>query len=75
MKQSSINLQDRDAERNVLGSIMHYRKAIDDVREIITVDCFTTELHCNMYNASIALNDNGDTIDIITVTNELRKRG
>jgi replicative DNA helicase len=69
------NLYDVDVERNVIGSILSYAKALDDVRGLLCVDSFFEVLHQNIYTAALNISGKGDRVDIISVTDELRRMG
>ena len=75
METSSFTLADIDIEKNVIGSIMSYRKALEDVRDILSEECFTVELHRNIFNASRQIYQKGNEVDIISVTTHLRSSG
>ena len=63
-----------DLEEAVLGAIMLEKEAIDFVMGILTPESFYKEAHQKIYRAIIALSQNLQPVDILTVTEELKKR-
>ena len=63
-----------EAERIVLGSIMSDRNALDEARDLLSPDCFYTRLNREIYEAIAAIDAMGDSPDIVTVANEMRRR-
>lgn len=67
---------DLSAERQVLGSMMWSTDAIDDVTAVLTGGRdFYRPGHETIYDAMLALYENGKPVDPLTVTDELRRRG
>ena len=64
-----------DAERSVLGSMMVDKNALFDVLEILSPDDFYTQKHREIFDAAQDLNRKFVNVDIVTVSEELRKRG
>ncbi len=64
-----------DAERFVLGSIMIQESAYVQVAGILEADDFSLEKHRRIFNRMGELQDRGDTIDRVTLANELMKHG
>ncbi len=60
-----------ETENLVLGTIMGDRGALDEVREIITEDCFYHNFNRMVYRTIIALDKAGKRPDMIAVRNEL----
>ncbi len=67
--------QEIEMEAAVLGAIMVERKAINQVIEILTPDCFYKHEHMLIYEAILLLSKDFKSIDILTVTTILRKNG
>ncbi len=63
-----------ELEEAVLGAIMMEKNAIVEVMDILTPDSFYKEEHQKIFQAIIDLSSNDKAIDILTVTEELRKR-
>ena len=64
---------DIDCEVAVLGGCMIFKDAILDVIEILHPDCFYKEIHKTIFQAMINLLRENNPIDVISVTQELRK--
>lgn len=63
-----------DAEQSVLGSILLDKDAIVVVSEIIKSEDFYKDAHKEIYEAIIELYRRSDPIDLITLTEELKKK-
>ncbi|MCE5195232.1 MAG: replicative DNA helicase [Nitrospiraceae bacterium] len=66
--------QNIDAEQSVLGAIMVENDSLSKAIEIITREDFYKDSHKKIFDAMIQLYEKSEPIDIITVTDELRKR-
>ncbi|MEI2699383.1 MAG: DnaB-like helicase N-terminal domain-containing protein [Microthrixaceae bacterium] len=64
-----------DAEMNVIGSMMIDRTAVTKAIEILEPDSFYHEKHKKIYDAILGLFERGVGIDILTLSEELRRRG
>lgn len=64
-----------ELEEAVLGAIMLEKGLFQRVTEIINQDCFSDMKTKYIFIAMTNLNDANSVIDILTVTNELRKMG
>ena len=64
-----------DAERMVLGAIMLEREAIGRALEILDSEAFYRGAHRRIYQCVLSLYDRGEAADVVTVANELNKRG
>ena len=62
-----------ESEQSILGSILLDKDAIITVSEIIKPEDFYKEAHRIIYEAMIALSNKGEPIDLITLTEELKK--
>ncbi len=67
--------QNIEAEQSVLGGILIENEAINRVMEILTPEDFYREAHRKIYHALIELSERDEPADLITTTNELRKKG
>jgi replicative DNA helicase len=67
--------QARDFEEAVLGAIMIEEKAIDDVIEFLREDAFYVDAHQRIYKAIKQLYLSEAPIDLLTVTEQLKKNG
>jgi len=63
-----------DLEEAVLGAIMLEKDAVIAVLDILKPESFYKEAHQKMYQAIIDLSTRQEPIDILTVTEELKKR-
>ena len=64
-----------ESERAVLGAIILDHKAIFPAAEILTVEDFYLEDHREIFRAMLALAEDETSIDLITLREELRRRG
>jgi len=62
-----------DLEEAVLGALMLEKNAILDVLDILKPESFYKEEHLKIYRAIVSLSMHEKAIDILTVTEELRK--
>lgn len=65
---------DLEIEKMVLGSIISYSTAMNDVRDIINEDCFYDKFNADVFRAIKDLDDRGISIDMMQVNNELLKK-
>jgi replicative DNA helicase len=64
-----------DAERSVLGAILLDNNALNAAVEHLRADDFFLDQHRRVYTQMIALGDNQQAIDLITLTEELHRKG
>lgn len=64
-----------DLEEAVLGAMMLEKGAINDAIDILKPDSFYKESHQKIYSVISELFGDSEPIDILTVTNRLRKKG
>ena len=64
-----------DAERSVLGSAMLNKDALFDVIEIVSPDDFYNKANQEIFSTMRDMYNAGKACDIVTVTEELKKRG
>jgi len=67
--------QNMEAEQSVLGGILIENEAINRVTEILAPEDFYRDAHRKIFNALIDLSERNEPADLITMTNELRKKG
>ncbi|MDN5345296.1 MAG: replicative helicase [Clostridia bacterium] len=67
--------QSLEAEQSVLGAIMLDREALLSVLETLKVEDFYREAHRLIYRAILDLNERSEAVDLLTVTEELRRQG
>ena len=63
-----------ELEEAVLGAIMLEKSAFDTASELINADVFYDHRHQRIYSAMMSLQQKRMPIDLLTVTEELRKR-
>lgn len=68
-------LRDEECERVVLGSMMSNNYDMEQLRHILTPECFYTPLHHDIYLAIMAVDSRGDRPDMIIVNAELARQG
>ena len=64
-----------EAEQSVLGSMLIDREAVVAVSNLLRAEDFYAEKHAILFDVMITLFMRGEPIDLITVQDELRKRG
>jgi replicative DNA helicase len=67
--------QATDLEEAVLGALMLDKEALTDVIDILKKESFYKEDHQAIYEAILDLFQKSEPIDILTVTQELKKKG
>ena len=65
--------QNIEAEQAVLGAMLIKKEAIIEVQEILRPDDFYRETHRIIYEAMVRLQNNDEAVDLVTLTEELRK--
>ena len=64
-----------DAERAVLGAMMLEKEAIGQAIEVLDEEAFYRQAHKRIFMVITHLYDKGEEVDLLTVGEELRKRG
>ncbi|MGY6648429.1 replicative DNA helicase [Wenyingzhuangia sp. IMCC45574] len=75
LAQGKIPPQAVDMEEAALGAMMIDKKGIDAVIDILHADAFYKEQHQAIYEAIHTLFQNSEPIDLLTVSNQLKKDG
>jgi replicative DNA helicase len=75
MPEDKIPPQDLIAEQSVIGSMLLDKNAIVRVVEILHPDSFYRDAHRFIYEIILELFDRGEPVDLVTVTDSLRKSG
>ncbi len=75
LEKGKIPPQAIDLEEAVLGAMMIDKKGVDDVIDIIHDEVFYKESHQLIYEAIYTLFQNTEPIDLLSVSNQLRKTG
>lgn len=73
MEQINVLPRNEEAEKVVLGTIMSDRKALDEVREILTPKSFYVDFHAAIYKAILEVDGRGERPDIISVKDQLKR--
>jgi len=68
--------QSIDAEQSVLGAMLIDANAVGKCLELIKEDdCFYRESHKKIFRAITAIHDRGEPVDLVTLCEELKKKG
>ena len=73
LEQGKIPPQAIDLEEAVLGAMMIDKKGVDDVIDILHPEAFYKPAHQFIYAAIFKLFENSEPIDLLTVSNQLKK--
>ena len=65
--------QNIEAEQAVLGAMMIKKEAIVEAQEILQPEDFYREAHRRVYDAMLKLAENDEAVDLVTLTEQLRK--
>ncbi|SHI33155.1 primary replicative DNA helicase [Mesonia phycicola] len=75
LEKGKIPPQATDLEEVVLGAMMIDKKGVDEVVDILHPDAFYKEAHQHIFEAIFTLFKDGSPIDLLTVSNQLKKDG
>ncbi len=64
-----------DVEQSVLGAMLIEREAIPRAIEVLVEDAFYQPKHQKIYVSMLSLFERGNPVDLITLTEELKRRG
>ena len=67
--------QNLEAERSVLGGILLENQAMPNVMEILQEEDFYRGAHRKLYQAMVDLSERRDPVDLITLTEEVNRKG
>lgn len=67
--------QNLDAERAVLGAIMHDNLSLGSVLDLIEAGNFYSDAHQKIFTAMVAMSDRNEPVDLITLGNAMRDQG
>lgn len=73
-KEERIPPQNIDAEQAVLGALFIDHEALAKVARVLRPDDFYLDAHRMIYEAILALDEAGQPVDLLTVTNYLREK-
>ncbi|PQJ72881.1 replicative DNA helicase [Polaribacter butkevichii] len=74
LEKGKIPPQVLELEEAVLGAMMIDKKGIDDVIDVLSSDAFYDQKHQEIYAAIYELFQNSEPIDLLTVSNLLKKK-
>ncbi len=72
--ESRLPINDKDCEDIVIGSMITDRDTYNEVRDILTKDCFYDYFNKAVFEAVTKISENGNVPDFITVKAELDAR-
>jgi replicative DNA helicase len=75
MADERIPPQDLIAEQSVIGSMLLEKNAVSRIVSLLHADSFYRDAHRYIFEAILELFDRGEPIDLVTVTDSLRKAG
>ncbi|WP_299104395.1 replicative DNA helicase [uncultured Tenacibaculum sp.] len=75
LEKGKLPPQALDLEEAVLGAMMIDKKGIDEVIDILHPDAFYDKRHQEIYEAVYMLFQNSEPIDLLSVSNQLKKNG
>jgi replicative DNA helicase len=67
--------QNLEAERSVLGGILLENRAMPNVMEVLQEEDFYRDAHRRIYQAMVDLFERRDPVDLITLTEEVNRKG
>ncbi len=73
-KSGRVPPQATDVERSVLGAMLIEREAIPKAIEILPPEAFYSAKHQKIYTAILNLFERGNPVDLVTLTDELKRR-
>ncbi len=74
MPDTKLPPQNIEAERSLLGSMMIEKEAIFEAMNEVSKDSFYEDSHARIFQTIIEMNDKNKAVDIITITEELKKK-
>ena len=73
-KSGRVPPQATDVEKAVLGAMLIEREAIPQAVEVLPPEAFYTAKHEKIYSATLNLFERGNPVDLVTLTEELKRR-
>jgi len=67
--------QNLEAEESVLGGVLIDNGALDRALELVEAEDFYRETHRRIMRAMLALHERNEPVDLVTLSDELRRRG
>ena len=75
METGKMPPQDLNLEAFVLGTLMQKISALSEVGEVLSEKTFYNSFHADVYKAILAVDDRGESPDILAVSNEMKRLG
>jgi len=75
LEKGKIPPQATDLEQVVIGAMMIDKKGVDEVIDILSPAAFYKEAHQYIFEAIFKLFENSEPVDLLTVSNQLKKDG
>lgn len=75
MNNSNNLIKNTEAEQSILGSILLDSTIVQELEQMLNEDMFYHEEHKYIFNAIKEINKRNEVIDIITLTEELKRKG
>ncbi|MCC0724288.1 AAA family ATPase [Clostridioides difficile] len=75
MNNSNNLIKNTEAEQSILGSILLDSTIVEELEQMLNEDMFYHEEHKYIFNAIKEINKRNEVIDIITLTEELKRKG
>ena len=63
-----------DAEQSILGGVLINNDAMNQIMDILSADCFYRESHMHLFQGMVALYNNNEPIDLITLSQHLTEK-
>ena len=73
LQKGKLPPQALDLEEVVLGAMMIDKKGVDEVIDLLTAEAFYKETHQLIFQAIFSLFQKSEPIDLLTVSNQLKK--
>ncbi len=71
---NKVHPQATDLEEAVLGAVLLEKDALLTIIDVLRPESFYQEKHQNIFKACLALNNRNEPVDLLTVTEELRRK-
>jgi len=75
MIQEGIGPFNLEVEKRILGVLISEPIAVDYAQTVLTADCFFEQKHCQIFEAVVNLSKKSIPVDIISLSDELKKMG
>ncbi len=75
LQQGKLPPQAIELEEAVLGAMLIDKKGVDEVIDLLEPEAFYKTAHQNIFESIFSLIQNSQNIDVLTVSDDLRKNG